>query len=270
MHMHSTCSDGTDSPEMLARLGKRRGLAVMSLTDHDTITGVPAFMAMCRRLGIRAVSGVEISADYHRTLHILGYNFDPHDKPFQEALDKIQYLRRKRNYDLLDKLDECGIHLTKEEVEREAGKGVVGRPHFAFAMIRRGIVHDIPTAFNEYLGREGKAYVHKSSLSPEETIRAIRNAGGLSVLAHPVQTCPDLDELPEVLEQLKSYGLWGLEGYSSHRNPEQFAIYRRLAREFDLEMTAGSDYHGRGRPGRRMGIAVPTTLLPWARLGLRM
>lgn len=270
MHFHSTCSDGSDSPEALVRLGKRRGLAVMALTDHDTIEGVPAFMSMCRRLGIRAVSGVEISAEYPRTLHILGYNFDPKDEEFCAALQKIQAHRDERNLKILEKLNELGIDLTMAEVQSEAGRGVIGRPHFAYAMIRKGIVHDVPTAFAEYLGREGKAYVHKISLSPEDTIKAIRRAGGLAALAHPVQTCPDINELPKVLRWLKSLGLWGLECYSGHHNTEQVEAYKALAAANGLEITAGSDYHGRGRPGYHFGVAVPETLLPWARLGIRM
>ena len=270
MHFHSLCSDGSDSPETLARLGKKRGLAVMSLTDHDTMKGVPAFMSMCRKLGIRAVSGVEISAEYPRTLHILGYNYDPQDEEFRTALAKIQYYREERNRRVLARLNELGISITLKDVQDEAGKGVIGRPHFAYALIRKGIVHDVPTAFSEYLGREGKAYVHKVSLSPEETIRAIHRAGGLSVLAHPVQTCPDIRELPDVLRWLKSLGLWGLECYSGHHSREQSEAYKALAAANGLEVTAGSDYHGRGRPGYHFGVSVPEDLLPWARLGLRM
>ena len=107
-------------------------------------------------------------------------------------------------------------------------------------------------------------------MSPEETIRAIHRAGGLSVLAHPVQTCPDIKELPDVLRWLKSFGLWGLECYSGHHSREQSEAYKALAAANGLEVTAGSDYHGRGRPGYHFGIPVPENLLPWARLGLRM
>ena len=270
MHFHSTCSDGGDSPESLVKLGKKRRLAVMSLTDHDTIKGVPLFMSLCRKSGIRAISGVEISAEYHRTLHILGYNFDPQDEEFNRVLQKIQGFREERNFRILEKLNALGIPLTMEEVLAETKRGVVGRPHFAYALIRKGIVHDLPSAFSLFLGRSGAAYVHKVSLSPEETIHAIHHAGGLSVLAHPVQTCPDLEELPHVLRWLRSLGLWGVECYSGHHTPEQVSFFRSLAAANNLEVTAGSDYHGRGRPGHHFGILVPDTLLPWARLGLRM
>lgn len=270
MHFHSVCSDGSNSPEALARLGKKRGLAMMSLTDHDTIKGVPSFMSICRELGIRSVSGVEISAEYPRTLHILGYNYDLQDKEFRAALAKIQSYREERNRRILARLNELGVPITLKDVQDEAGKGVIGRPHFAYALIRKGIVHDMAAAFSEYLGREGKAYVHKVSLSPEETINIIHRAGGLSVLAHPVQTCPDINELPDILRWLKSLGLWGLECYSGHHNNEQSEAYKALAAANGLEVTAGSDYHGRGRPGYRFGVLVPENLLPWSQLGLRM
>lgn len=270
MHFHSTCSDGSDTPEALARLGKRRGISVLSLTDHDTMEGTPAFLSICRRLGIRAVSGVEISAEYHRTLHILGYNYDVNNEDFRSALKKIQYHRNERNFAILDRLNSLGIHLSLEEVQKEAGQGVIGRPHIALAMIRKGFIHDLPTAFSEYLGRNGKAYVHKISLSPEETISAIRKAGGVAVLAHPIQTCQEPKELTKILQWLVSAGLWGMECYSGHHNPEQTEFYKSLAMMNGLEMTAGSDYHGRGRPGYHLGVAVSETLLPWARLGIRM
>ena len=270
MHFHSTCSDGSDSPEALARLARNRGCAVVSLTDHDTMEGVPAFLTMCRRLGLRAVSGVEISAEYSGTLHILGYNYDIDHADFQRALKTIQRHRDERNVKILARLNELGIPLTMEDVQREAGVGVIGRPHFAFALIRRGIVHDMMSAFSEYLGRSGQAYVHKVSLSPEATIAAIRDAGGVAVLAHPVQTCADPKKLPEILRWLKSLGLWGVECYSGHHDPAQVEEYKQLAAAHGLEVTAGSDYHGRGRPGYHFGIAVPETMLPWARLGIRM
>lgn len=270
MHFHSVCSDGGDSPEALVRLGRKRGASVLSLTDHDTTDGVPQFLALCRKYGIGAVSGVEISAEYSRTLHILGYNFDPADAGLQAALKTIRKHRDERNLEILARLNALGVALTMEDVQKEAGPGVVGRPHFAFALIRRGIAGDMQSAFTEYLGRTGKAYVRKISLSPEETIWTIRRAGGVAVLAHPVQTCSDIHKLPEILRWLKSLGLWGLECYSGHHNPEQVSAYRSLAAAFGLETTAGSDYHGRGRPGYHFGVAVPETLLPWARLGLRM
>lgn len=270
MHFHSTCSDGTDSPEALVRLGKKRGLVVMSLTDHDTMTGVPVFLSMCKRYGIRGVSGVEISAEYPTTLHILGYNYKVESAEFQSALQRIQAYRQERNYKMLEKLNRLGVNLSMDEVQKEAGKGVIGRPHFAYALIRKGIVHDIPTAFSEFLGRGGRAYVHKVSLSPEETISEIRKAGGLPVLAHPIQTCSDMNELTKILRWLKSQGLWGLECYSGHHNPEQTAYFRDIAIANGLEITAGSDYHGRGRPGYHFGVSVPENLLPWARLGIIM
>ena len=148
MHFHSTCSDGSDSPEALARLARKRGCAMVSLTGHDTMEGVPAVLTMCRRLGLRAVSGVEISAEYSGTLHILGYNYDIDHADFQRALKTIQRHRDERNVKILARLSELGIPLTMEDVQREAGVGVIGRPHCAFALIRRGIVHDMMSAFS--------------------------------------------------------------------------------------------------------------------------
>ncbi len=270
MHCHSNCSDGSDSPQALAKLGRSRGLALMALTDHDTIQGVGPFLASCRRLGLRAVSGVEISADFPSTLHILGYGFDASDEPFREVLEDLQRRRDRRNLQILQRFRDLGIAMTLEEVQREAGPGVIGRPHFARALVRRGVVHDMATAFQVYLGRGGKAFVQKQCLSPRASIELIRRAGGVAVLAHPIQTTADPVRLQSILRELKAMGLWGLECYSGHHDPAQVAAYRALALAVGLEVTAGSDYHGQGRPGHHLGVSVPEDLLPWARLGVRL
>ncbi len=265
MHCHSDCSDGSDRPEKLAKLGKNRGLALMALTDHDTVEGVEAFLAVCRRLNVRAVSGIEISADYPSTMHILGYCFDVKNQFFRETLENLQRHRDQRNVQILVRFNQMGIPLTMEEVQKEAGAGVVGRPHFAKALIRRGIVHDMATAFQLYLGRGGRVFVKKQCLSPKASIDLIRQAGGVAALAHPIQTSSDMGKLQSILRELKELGLWGLECYSGHHNADQVASYCDLARSLGLEITAGSDYHGQVRPGCRLGVSVPEDRVPLAR-----
>jgi predicted metal-dependent phosphoesterase TrpH len=131
LHLHSTFSDGSLTPEQLADQGKHRGLSVMSLTDHDTTAGLPSFMAACSRLNVRAVAGIELSADYPSTMHILGYRLDFSHPSLEKTLESIRKARDWRNSEMCRNLRKIGFDITLEEVEAEAAGDVVARPHMA-------------------------------------------------------------------------------------------------------------------------------------------
>ncbi len=270
LHLHSTFSDGTETPERLVGLGKQRGLSVMSLTDHDTAAGIPRFLQACRQRGIRGISGVELSAQAPYTMHILGYAFDPVSENFTKRLKELQRGREERNAHILEKLESLNMPLTFEEVLREAGGDVVGRPHFAKAMMRRGYVRSTDEAFARYLERGKPAYASRYRLSPEECLRLIREARGVPVLAHPIQTKLDDDDLEALLKQLKDQGLWGLESLYAMHTPEQQFRYLRMGDRVGLYPTGGSDFHGHNRTGRDLGISFEESSLPWARLGVAL
>jgi predicted metal-dependent phosphoesterase TrpH len=270
LHTHSTFSDGALSPERLAALGKRRGVSVMSLTDHDTTEGLPRFLAACRKLGIRGVPGIELSAEFPSTLHILGYRIDPSDRRLEEALTAIRRARDIRNARICEKLQSLGIDVSLEEVEAEAGGEVAARPHFARIMIRKGYVKDHRTAFSLYLGRSGKAYASRERLLPEDCIRLVREAGGVAVMAHPVETSASYEKIRSVAGRLKEAGLWGMECYTSKHNSEQVFRYLSIASDLGLFPTAGSDFHGGPGPAPPPGIRVPAGMIPWARLGVSL
>jgi len=268
LHMHSTFSDGTYTPEELALLGKRRRIRVMSLTDHDTVSGVSRFLRECTRQGLRGIPGVELSAEAPYTLHILGYAFDPASGNLAEKLEILRQAREERNDHILEKLKGLNMPLTLEDVLREAGGEVIGRPHFAKAMVRRGYVRSPDEAFARYLERGKPAYVSRDRLSPEECLRLIREARGVPVLAHPMQTKLDDQELEILLKKLKDQGLWGLESLYAMHSPEQQLHYLRMGDRVGLYPTGGSDFHGNNRTGRSLGISFEETSLPWARLGV--
>ncbi len=270
LHLHSTFSDGTRTPEELALLGKQRGLRVMSLTDHDTVSGIPRFLRGCRRHGLRGLAGVELSAEAPYTMHILGYAFDPASEELGSALEQIREGRGKRNLRILENLEELGMPLTMEEVLREAGEEVLGRPHFAKAMVRRRYVKSTDEAFGTYLERGKPGYADRDRLSPGECLRLIRSAGGVAVLAHPMQTGLDDDALEGLLKELKDQGLWGLESLYAMHTPEQQLRYLRMGDRVGLYPTGGSDYHGNNRSARDLGISFEESSLPWARLGIEL
>lgn len=270
MHTHSHHSDGTLSPEELVRLAKKRRVSILSLTDHDTIAGLSAFQKACNTYNIKGISGVELSAEAPYTLHILGYRIDAKVALLSEKLEELRRHRKKRNEEICQKLQQLGLDVTIEEVEAEASGEAVTRPHIARVMLHKGYVPDIPSAFQKYIGRGGPAYVDRVRFDKEECVELILESGGLPVLAHPNQCGLGDDELEALLKSLKEIGLWGLECYHPVQTSSQIFDYLKLARDFDLFPTAGSDFHGSNRPGVDLGIEVEETLLPWWRLGIEL
>ena len=274
LHLHSTCSDGTCPPPELVRLLSLHGVAVASLTDHDTAEGVPAFLAACRKRGIRGVAGVELSS-YLETptggpgpdeLHILGYRFDLKDPALNAAFAHCVEGRRRRNEAICHKLTALGFPVSLEEVEARAGDGVTGRPHIAQVLLDKGYVPTRRDAFARYLGEGGAAYVPRELPSSEEVIRLILEAGGLPVWAHPLNSLSDPDGFEDVLDRLGNAGLWGVECWFHGSTPAQTLRCLMAAGRRGLYATAGTDFHGRaGHSAKIAGRVVPDDVLPWAR-----
>jgi predicted metal-dependent phosphoesterase TrpH len=239
----------------------------MSLTDHDNVDGWSSFKAECAARSIHPVSGVELSSQYDRTVHVLGYRIGRFG-PLEEALEWTRERRQERNIKIMIRLEELGLPITMDDVGKESGGRVTGRPHFAKALIAKGIVPDYDAAFSKYLARGAAAYVAREGLSPEECVGVIREARGLPVLAHPSLTGLEGDELGALLDRLKTRGLWGLECISSHCSSEKAYEYLTIAEKHSLFPTAGSDFHGSARPKAKLGVQVSDNFLPWARLGV--
>jgi len=270
LHVHSTNSDGSETPEELVSRGVRAGLKAMALTDHDNMGGAVDFLAACRANGMTGFSGVEISAALDEgtgTLHILGYGVDPTHPLVGENLGRVLDGRAWRNEQILARLNELGLELEWGEVQACAGEGVVGRPHFAQALIDRGCVSSTEEAFERYLAKGRPAYVERYRLYPAEGIRMIREAGGVAVVAHPFTWLRDEAKLEASLVGLKALGLAGVEAYYSEHSPEQIIALLRMAKRLDLLATGGSDYHGLAKPDVALGkgfgsLCVPDECLP--------
>ncbi|MCS6771534.1 MAG: PHP domain-containing protein [Kiritimatiellae bacterium] len=254
--MHSTFSDGSKTPEELVARGSALGLRGMALTDHDTVSGVERFLNAARAAGIPAVSGVEVSAQLDGgSVHVLGYGIDPTSPALREALGWIREGRSERNREIIHKLNRLGFRITEEEVAAAAGGEVVGRPHIAGVLVRKGIVHSKREAFDRFLGRGRPAFAERRRLDPVSTIRLIRESGGVAVIAHPYALKMNRRDLAELLRELHKAGLTGIEVYYPEHSPETVRAYRSLAAEIGLLVTGGSDYHGEApaedAPGRR-------------------
>ena len=258
LHCHSTASDGTLPPAEVVRLARDGGLAGLALTDHDTVGGVAEAEAEAQRLGLAFLPGIEISCEYPHpgTMHILGYGVDPQNPALRDLTAALLAGRDDRNPKIITRLQELGVAITMPEVEAEAGGTVIGRPHIAAILLRKGYVSSIKAAFNEYLAPGGKAYFDKERLSMSEAMRRIRQSGGMPVLAHPVQLRTTNDaELERVVKDLVDLGLVGLETIHSDHDAALVEKYTRLADRFDLLKTGGSDFHGSNKKDIRLGDA---------------
>ena len=264
LHLHSTYSDGTNTPEELVALAAEAGLAAAVLTDHDTMEGTPRFLAAARAAGLRSLAGMEISADVpRRTVHLLAYGCDPAEPCLAAALARVRDGRAERNALILEKLGRLGAPISMEEVRAEAGNAeVVGRPHIAAALVRRGFAEDRVDAFRRFLGRGASAYAERYRLSPEEALSLVAGAGGVVSLAHPASTGYNPAELRRFVGRLAEHGLAGIECLYTGYLPNQVEEYVGLAREFGLLVTGGTDYHGDNKPGIRIGVAYGRLKIP--------
>jgi hypothetical protein len=257
LHCHSTASDGTFAPQEVVRLAQRNGLSALALTDHDTIAGVPAAMAEAEKLGIDFLPGIEISADYKPgTMHLLGYGVDPHSESLAGMSRHLIEARDTRNPKIIARLNELGVAITLAEAEQQAGGEVIGRPHIAAVLVRKGYVSSIKQAFDKYLGSGGQAHFDKERLPAARAIDLIRQSGGLTVLAHPVQLRTQNDaQLERVVHDLRDLGLAGIEVIHSDHDAAQVEKFGALADRLGLLKTGGSDFHGANKKDITLGTA---------------
>jgi len=259
LHSHSTASDGTFAPADVMRLAKKSGLTGLALTDHDTIAGIAEAAAEAEKVGITFLPGIEISAVPpidNGTLHILGYGIDPASPILTAMTRALIEARDNRNPQIITRLRELGIDISMDEVLAQANGGVLGRPHIAAVLVRKGVVPTIKQAFNEYLGQGGKAYFDKERLAPRAAISRIRESGGVAVLAHPVQLRTTNDaQLERALKDLVDLGLQGIEVIHSDHSDEMVKKYSKLAERFGLLKSGGSDFHGKNKKDIQLGVA---------------
>ncbi|CAI5714705.1 unnamed protein product [Hyaloperonospora brassicae] len=252
-HLHSTCSDGKLKPNKVIAKAAANGVTFMSLTDHDTMAGVGEAIATAQKLGVLVFPGVEISAEVKggENLHILGYFYPGSDSAELEAqLLKIRTGRYKRGKAMLKKLEAMGIKLEWERVLEIAGEAAPGRPHVAEALVEGGHVVDFRQAFARYLHNDGPAYAEGEHFPPEEAIKLIASAGGVSVLAHP-WCCKDPMTLVPELAKL------GIQGIEVYHDKNKVDMYGALAKESELLRMGGSDFHGINSKTEREPGAIP-------------
>jgi 3',5'-nucleoside bisphosphate phosphatase len=270
LHIHTTASDGTFTPEQVISHAHQLKLKAIAITDHDTVAGSKEALGSGVPPSLGFLTGVEISATPppfypgSGSFHLLGYSIRLDDPNLNRTLEKLQQARKNRNPAIINRLNELGISITLDEVRKEAGVGQLGRPHIAQLMVKKGVVASINEAFDQFLGTGKPAYVDKQRVECFKAIEIIQDAGGVPVLAHPglldYQTENQLDEL---IGKLKKAGIQGVEVYYSGHTPDQTRLYAALAQRHDLLMTGGSDFHGAIQPEIKMGSGQGDLIVPY-------
>ena len=265
LHTHSTVSDGSDPPERIPELAALVGCSAVALTDHDSLAGLPAARRRAEELGVDLIPGCEISCRPvgNGGMHVLVYFVEDDGGPLAEELVRLRDDRHQRNVALADRMAEIGLPVTYQEVvDIAGGEDGVGRPHFATALVRHGVVGSIQEAFDQYLGNGGPAYVPKSRLDAIDVARLARASGGVAVLAHPYSLGLEPAELAQTVGELAEHGFAGIEAIYGRYSPRQRQDLVTLADRFDLVATGGSDHHGTIKPDLTVGTGTGDLKVP--------
>ncbi|UTC74571.1 PHP domain-containing protein [Treponema sp. OMZ 792] len=255
LHTHSTASDGTLSPTELAAAVKKAGISAFALTDHDILSGLDEAAAEAAKQGIIFIRGVEISVKWSPgELHLLGLDLRKNSHELNMLLQDLQDERINRNQRMAEKLKKAGFDISYEKVRDFAGgdKGL-GRPHFAAYMAAHKMVKKNQEAFDKYFAKGRPFFEEKENAGLAEAISAVKSAGGIPVLAHPMSLYLSWSSLPDVIADFKKQGLVGLEAWNSSTKYNDCKRLEKLASSLDMPVTAGSDFHGSIRKDRKLG-----------------
>ncbi len=271
LHTHSVFSDGSDTPAALLAAAVRAELAAVALTDHDTVAGIPDFLAAARSCpAIEAVPGVEISTSFSgRELHFVGLFIDHSCPELKLFLEEMRRNRQRRNEAIRLKLNKLGYVLTWDDpvFSEVTDSSSVGRPHFARALMQNYGFPSMQAVFDKLLKKGCPAYVPRELPDPVRAIRAIHAAGGVAVWAHPVyRECNERAWAKRIMKRFAPLGLDAVEGYYSMFGPAETAMILELSAMYGLAVSGGSDYHGKNSPGVSIGtgagkLRVPAELL---------
>lgn len=263
LHTHSVFSDGTDTPAQLIAGAQKLGLTAVALTDHNTIAGLPDFMAAGQGSGVKAVPGCEFSTDYNGTeLHILGLYIQPaHFETVTDLLEKAQRDKEESNRNLVAALNEAGYEICYEKVAARS-QGSVNRAHIAAELMEKGYISSIQEAFQSLLTKKRGFYKPPQRIGAYECIRFIKSIGAKAVLAHPFLNLKEETALRVFLPEAVEAGLDGMEVVYSKFTPEQTALAHQIAEEYGLAFSGGSDYHGNNKPDIALGVGRGALRVP--------
>ena len=243
LHIHTYYSDGRFSPADIVERAKKRNLAAISITDHDTYEAYEETCEATKDTDIKVIPGAEFTADFEgREVHLLAYNFNPKSTLMLELVDFQRNLREDRAEAMVKQLEQMDVHLSMDDVKEIADGAVISRPHLAVALRNKGYVRHFKEAFYKYLGNDKPGYVKSDHLDVSQIIKKVHLAGGVTSIAHPGRNISTKE-----IEKMIDVGLDGIEViHPSHQYAFQ-KKFEQLADYYDLLKTGGSDFHGRSR-----------------------
>lgn len=263
LHTHSTYSDGTFSPAQIVAEGLRKGLRAVALTDHNTVAGIPEFLAAARGTALEAIPGVEISAGYRdKEVHIVGLFLEPETYGALEDFLRVINLRKeKSNQALVDSLHAAGYDVSYGEI-RQRHPGNVNRAVIAAELLKKGYVREIREAFRGILSAKNGLYTPPERIGALEVIGFLRSIHTVPVLAHPFVSLTEA-ELRTFLPEAKEHGLAAMETrYAAYAQATADAACA-MAQDYGLLESGGSDFHGENKPGIHLGIGTGELLVPY-------
>ena len=251
LHLHTTYSDGSLTPEDLIRKAKKIGYTAIAITDHDTLQGVKPALKRANQYNIEVVPGIEFNTSLNgNDVHILGYYINLENKFLKNLLDKIKKERRERIKKMVKLLKELyGYEISLKEIKEISENNIMGRAHIARLLTEKGYVNKWEEVFNKYIGKGKPAYVDRNKITPFKAIDIIKKAEGIPVIAHP-----GLIKNNQIVQTLIKYGVEGLEIYYLEHTAKQIEYFKKIAQRNELFITGGSDCHGpKNKDGLRLG-----------------
>ncbi|HEY0787424.1 MAG TPA: PHP domain-containing protein [Thermoanaerobaculia bacterium] len=241
LHLHTFHSDGVRSPGEIVRLAGERGLSVIAISDHDSVKAFPEAEPLARAAGIELIPGVELSITWEGIdVHLLAYAFDPEDAALNATLSRCRDTRERRGDLMAERLRAIGVSIDLDRLREICGGGAVGRPHIARCLIEIGAVASIDEAFERYLSPGCPGWVEKEKIDLDEAITLVRDAGGITSIAHPT-LYPDAETL---VRSMIPHGVDAIEVLHPDVPPAEEERYRGIAAEHGILTTGGSDDHG--------------------------
>lgn len=266
LHTHSIKSDGSMTPTELVFHAKEKGLSAIALTDHDGVGGVKEAMKAGEKAGIEVVPGIEFSAKCETEEHILGYYIDIDNPVFSSALVKILRARDQRNIETAEKIQKLGFDITIDDAKKYAGGALIGRAHFAKAMVEKGYVESVKAAFDKYFSVGKPCFCKTQLYTSAECVSLINEAGGAAFVAHLHLIKKSDEEIFKFLKELKAAGLCGIEGYYTDYTPKMQETYQQMAKELGLLISGGTDFHAKMKPHISIGVGLGNLKIPYSLL----
>ena len=263
LHTHSVYSDGTLTPQELIKEAERIGLSAVALTDHNTMSGMNEFLTAAAQSTVEGIAGVELSTDYDKIeLHIVGLFIKPeHFAEVETFVEELDRRKMESNVRLVENLQKGGYDISFKELLECTPNGYINRAHFATELVKKGYVKTRQEAFDTLLSKEGGFYEEPKKLPVFETIAFLKKIGGVAVLAHPFLSLTE-QELRGFLPKAKEYGLDGMETVYSTYDEGTTLLAKRIAREYNIKESGGSDFHGGNKPDIMLGSGRGSLFIP--------